>query len=110
MLSAVTKVNRHEAMGLINDAVVDCGGWVEGHTLLSNFATVFRFELPASGLQRFLEKMESLSVRLDEASLATATEVLRGKPSPDKELPLSLNVTFIHNEPDLKQTIPAVPG
>ena len=34
-----------------------------------------------------------------------------GEPLADgEEIAVSLNVTFIHNEPDLRQVVPAIPG
>lgn len=108
MLSAVTKVGRHQVMADINDAVIGAGGWVVNHTLYANLATVFQLMMPAHRVVAFLEALEELHVRLDSESLAQA-DVLRGNANED-ELPLCLNVTFIHNEPDLRREVPAVPG
>lgn len=110
MLSAVTRTDRHTAMTEVNDAVLTSGGWVEGHTLLSNIATVFRLEISAEGLEAFLARLPGIGIRLDEDSLEAARKVAGLSGDRSVERPVSLNLTFIHDEPDLRRTVPAVPG
>ena len=114
MLSAVTRVNRHEVMSGINDIVVACGGWIEGHTLFSNIAATFRFVLPASGLAGFGARVDALGVHLDAASLEAlaARSLGAGEAGEVGEADVAgaLAVTFVHDEPDLRREIPAVPG
>lgn len=109
MLSAVTWANRHDAMAGINDAVLAAGGWIEGHTLFSNIATTFRIELPEGRIPALAEALETLGILLDDESRDRLAAL---RPPPDKgaERALSLSVTFIHNEPDLRREVPMVPG
>jgi len=110
MLSAVTRKDRHQVMTEVNDAVFQLGGWIEGHTLLSNIATVFKLELPFKGLQMFADKLAALQVLLDDDSkeaIATGSDSAR---EPSVDCRVTLNVTFLHNEPDLRRKVPAVPG
>lgn len=115
MLSAVTRVNRHTAMRDIDDIVVSCGGWIEGHTLFSNIAATFRFVLPASGLEPFAARLDDAGLHLDAAGLAALAERARSGPADEtglggEEVAGALAVTFVHDEPDLRREIPAVPG
>jgi len=110
MLSGFTGVDRHLAMTQVNDAVLESGGWVESHTLLSNMATVFVLEISAEGLKAFVERLAIIGVRLDAASLVDAMSALARAGDPAVERPVSLNLTFIHDEPDLRREVPAVPG
>lgn len=109
MLSAVTRVNRHTAMQQINDLVVSCGGWIEGHTLFSNIAATFRFVLPAGRLEGFAGAVDAVGVHLDAASMQALGERVQAVAAA-AEVSGSLSVTFIHDEPDLRREIPAVPG
>lgn len=110
MLSGITRTDRHRAMAAVNDAVLQSGGWVEGHTLLSNIATVFRLELSAQALDALLPRLAGLDIRLDADSLEAAGEMIRSARDRCLEHPVSLNLTFLHDEPDLRRPVPAVPG
>jgi hypothetical protein len=108
MLSGVTRANRFEVTAAIDDAVAASGGWIDGHTLLSNIATIFRFVVPAGQLHRLMERMAEAHVTMDPESLALVAAAT-GRP-PETEQAGSIAVTFIHDEPDLRRDVPAVPG
>jgi hypothetical protein len=110
MLTGVTHANRHQVTADVNDAVVSSGGWVTDHTFFSNIATNFRMVLAPAGLARFHELVLKAGVHLDEESEAALADLIAKEKGLPEELPASLNVTFIHNEPDLRREVPAVPG
>ncbi|MBD1546654.1 hypothetical protein [Roseibium aggregatum] len=110
MLSGLTRQNRHAVMGDLNDAILKAGGWVEGHSLFSNIATTFRLVLPASALGLFRTAVRDTGVALDDDSAAKLDDLGAAERSGDEEVSLTLNVTFIHEEPDLRRDVPAVPG
>jgi len=105
--SAITKTDRQTAISAIDAAVSSAGGWMMGHSLFSNISAAFRMSVPAQGYTVLGEKLADAGIRLDQASLETLAEIASDN---DQELVAALNVTFIHNEPDLRHTIPAVPG
>lgn len=105
-LSAVTRTDRHEAISAIDDAVSSADGWMVGHTLFSNISAAFRVALPGNRLAAFGDKLSAAGIRLDQASL----DIVAEPEDSDKEIGVALSVTFIHNEPDLKHVIPAIPG
>lgn len=110
MLTGVTRANRHQVSADINDGVIAAGGWVSDHTFFSNIATTFRVVLPPEGLGRFRDLVTAAGVHLDVDSEAAIDALLEKQKGLPEEIPASLNVTFIHDEPDLKREIPAVPG
>ncbi|MCD2180205.1 hypothetical protein [Rhizobium sp. C1] len=110
MLTGVTHANRHQVTADINDAVVSAGGWVSDHTFLSNIATNFRMVLPPQGLARFRDLVTTAGVHLDAESETAVADLIANEKGLPEELPASLNVTFIHDEPDLRREVPAVPG
>ena len=107
MLAAVTKINRHAAMALVNDLVVELGGWISGHTLYGNMAAAFHSNLPPARLADFSARLDAAQIRLDESGAAGIDAAAR---SGSEECRLSLNITFIHGEPDITHPVPAVPG
>lgn len=110
MLAGVTKRNRHAVMADVNDIVAGLGGWIIGHTLLSNIATTFRLALPADRLEAFRAGVAAAGVVLDAESSHVVSDAIAEQHQMDAEITASLNVTFMHDEPDLRREIPAVPG
>ena len=107
-LSSVTKKNRQDALSIINSEVLSAGGWIISHTLFSNIAATFRFEIPANNLASMQRRLEDQAIRMDTDSQKC---IERLDPAAGKEdIVAILNITFIHDEPDLRHTIPAIPG
>jgi hypothetical protein len=110
MLAGVTRVNRHAAMADINDAVLRANGWVAGHTLFSNIATTFQIALPPARYVPFCSELEAMGIALDDESRTAVAALDADSRTADAVIQASLNITFIHNEPDLRRDIPSVPG
>lgn len=110
MLSGVTHENRHQVSADINDAVVAAGGWITDHTFFSNIATTFRAILAPSGLAVFRHRVTAIGVHLDAESMEKLAALIENEKGLPEEIPASLNVTFIHDEPDLRREVPAIPG
>lgn len=110
MISGVTKADRHQVTADVNNAISAAGGWVVNHTLFSNIAITIQFSLPSRRLDEFLDRVIAASVKLDDDSIARI-RAMDEKPSPKPaDVTASLNITFMHNEPDLRRENPAVPG
>ncbi len=105
-LSGVTRGNRYDMTAAISGAVTGAGGWIIDHALFSNVAACIRFAVPAHGLTGFRDRILAAGVALDAESLDAIGAVAPA----ETELTVALNVTFVHDEPDLRRTVPAVPG
>jgi hypothetical protein len=98
-LAIVTRIERNLALSKIRDCVSGQGGWIVDHTLFSNMAANLNVEVPLAALPDFLNALKQAGFT----------------PKPDGALPTgdsgdirgSLSITFIHNDPDLKQAVPA---
>lgn len=110
MLAAMTKRNRHQAMADLNDAIMATGGWVIDHTLFSNIATTFRAAVPQKQLASFFDSLDSLEIHVDEDGKRDIAALLAENRDGLSEMEISLNVTFIHDEPDIRREVPMVPG
>ena len=85
------------------DTIVAQGGWVEDVRLYSNIMTKINLVIPANKIAGFVSALNGQGIHVEAAADAV-------KAAGDAEARLSLQLTFIHNEPDLIREIPQVPG
>jgi len=110
MISGVTKANRHQVTADVGAAISGTDGWVIDHTMFSNIAITIQFSVPSQNLEELRNRIIAAGVKLDDDSI-TKIQTLVGKHAPKPiDVTASLNITFIHNEPDLRREIPAVPS
>lgn len=110
MMSGVSRANRHQVTANINDAISATGGWVINHTLFSNITITIQCSLPAKRLDEFRDQVITAGVRLDDDSIAKCQAMVTKHAAEPIDITASLNITFIHDEPDLRREVPAVPG
>lgn len=109
-IGGMTSADRHRVTSDIGDAISGTGGWIINHTLASNIALSLRFSVTSKALGDFRDRVIAADVKLNDESLSriqTMTEKLSAIPT---DITVTLNVTFIHDGPDLRQPVPAVPG
>ena len=103
-LSAGTHDQRHAVSTRVLDALGRVGV-VEDARQHSNKEVAIRFSLAPGGMPAFRKALAELPLRL---SLASAAELAS---APEEEpATVWLVITFVHDEPDLRITAPAVPG
>lgn len=110
-LNASTRTDRHESMALIRETFAEHSGWILDVHLFSNISVNFNFEIELSHLFDVVGALEERGVKFNRRSHAFLDEQkgqLEGQDIPNSMG--TLQVTFIHNDPDLRQVIPAVPG
>ncbi|MBC2772834.1 hypothetical protein H6M51_08175 [Rhizobium sp. AQ_MP] len=104
MLNAVTRIERKAATSFVFDTVNRLGGWIDDVHMYSNLMNTIRFTLPAGAFAGLLEA-------LGEGGIAVETPARLGTiRDPSAERMATLQLTFIHDEPDLKREIPSIPG
>ncbi len=108
-MNGVTSADRHEVTAAVDRVILGFEGWVVDHTLFSNIAITLRLSLPMGKLDDFRQRLGEAGVRLDDASPEPAHSIAPDDDG-EAEITVSLNITFIHDEPDLRRTVPAVPG
>jgi len=104
-LSATTRVQRHDATARAEEIINRCGGWIVDFSLFSNIMTVLRFEVPVARLPELARGLAEADLHLDEPS-QTALRAMTG----EGEVFGTLQLTFIHGEPDLRREVPPIPG
>lgn len=66
------------------------------------------FEVPGANLDRFATTLVQTGLHLSQESTNQLTHA--DNSTQGKELAGTLQITFVHNEPDLSREVPAVPG
>jgi hypothetical protein len=102
-----TNEDRHRVTSAASDAVGDAGGYVLDYKQFSNLAICFTIELPATGFSKLRNKLAELKVILEPP---TEKEIALGEETAELDIAGSLRIAFLHEEPDLRVPIPAVPG
>ena len=104
-LNAVTRTERHAAIGLVRTALSDAGAWVLDFLEYSNVSATIAFAVAADRVGRLSKALATLPFAWKEGDLAELAGPRRGE-----EIQGSLQIIFVHSEPDVKQIIPSVPG
>ena len=104
-LRGFTRVERLRSVGLVRDAIVGSNGWVTEFHEFSNLSICIEFELPAAALPGLAAALAAVEVRLSSGSEEMLQGVEGGEP-----VQCTLQVLFIHDEPDMRRTVLAVPG
>ncbi|MDQ0422473.1 hypothetical protein J2045_003521 [Peteryoungia aggregata LMG 23059] len=104
MLTAVTRVERRAATSFVFDTVNRIGGWIDDVRMYSNLMNTIRLTLPAGAFAVLVAALEEGGIMVDPLQdpgdlRDAATECMA-----------TLQLTFIHDEPDLKREVPTVPG
>jgi hypothetical protein len=107
MLQGKTDENRLSVTTAACKAVDNAGGYIFDVKQFSNLAICYMIELPADGFARLREALIGLNIMMDPPS---ELELQLGSGSSEAEVMGSLRITFLHDEPDLRIEIPAVPG
>ncbi len=106
LLTAATSRDRNVVTGFVFDHINALGGWVDDVNMYSNVMTVIRFTIKEDRIGGLLDALAAEGVAVDpgkeDAAILAAVR--------DIERSCSLQISFIHNEPDLKREIPAIPG
>lgn len=111
-LNASTKRDRHESMALVRESFANENGWILDVHLFSNISANFNFEIDLAHLFKVVAILEEAGVRFTSRSHRFLEEhrPMACEGSQPTECTGTLQVTFIHNDPDLRRVIPAVPG
>ncbi|MGX5665840.1 hypothetical protein ACWKW9_07655 [Rhizobium daejeonense] len=104
MLSAITRRERKDATTFVFDTVNDLGGWIDDVQMYSNIMNNIRITLPAGAYPKLFDLLNEAGIHIDRRPETSDT------PDSVSEQMATLQITFVHDEPDLRREVPAVPG
>ncbi len=107
-LSGFTRAERIQMTNQISEAINQAGAWITDFHLYSNIVICINFEVPIAHLDRLAASLQQTGLHLSQENLDQLAPVKEA--TLKQELAGTLQITFIHNEPDLRREIPAVPG
>ncbi len=103
MLMAITRLDRQTVTAAVLDAINSADGWVEDVRIYSNIMTLVRFVIDAGRLPALVGQFGMIGLDVSEPRPGAAS-------AQTGETITSLQITFVHNAPDLKIPVPPVPG
>ena len=108
-LDGFTRAERIGMTDRVSEAISKAGAWITDFHLYSNILICINFEVPSANLDRLAATLQETGLYLSQESLEQLMGV-NDSTLKEKELIGTLQITFVHNEPDLLREIPAVPG
>lgn len=99
----------------VKEAILEGGGYLLDFHLFSNTAICLNFEVSVGNIEKLAHLLTATNLRLNQES----HELLAGCCHQSGEIEESvkatdvvgtLNITFIHSEPDLRREVPPIPG
>ena len=108
-LDGFTKAERIQMTARVSEAINQAGAWITDFHQYSNVLICINFEVPIANLDRLAVSLQETGLHLSQESLE---QLMAASDSTLKETELvgTLQITFVHNEPDLLREVPAVPG
>ncbi|MEK6286440.1 MAG: hypothetical protein AABO57_11915 [Acidobacteriota bacterium] len=99
----------------VRSALAASAAWVLDVKQFSNVSVCFSFEIPGNRVARLREALAAADLRLtresnDSFASFSASNESAGEGSQTTDVAGTLQITFIHNEPDLKIEVPRIPG
>jgi hypothetical protein len=108
-LEGLTTADRLGMLTQVSEAINQSGAWITDFHQYSNLLICINFQVPNTSLGKLAVTLSATGLHLSQKSLEQLMPIADMTP-PESELIGTLQITFIHNEPDLLREIPAVPG
>ncbi len=106
-LNGITRVDRLAMTCRLRQAITDSGGFITDFRQFSNKSICLNFEIESSHVARLHAALLATDLQLS-AETEESLESLEGEQG--AEVAGTLQATFVHDEPDLRIPVPAVPG
>ena len=97
----------------VERAISDSGGWVLEHKMFSNLSICLVFEITSEKMPELGANLRATGLTLtreSDAALELLAREADGGAGADQEIFGSVQVLFIHGEPELRTEVPPIPG
>ncbi|HEY0738494.1 MAG TPA: hypothetical protein VGD69_26480 [Herpetosiphonaceae bacterium] len=113
-LNGMTTIERHTMIERVKAALGESGAYILNFHMFSNAALVLQFEVPSDRVAQLGPALQATGLRLEQRSQELLAEwdsqIAARRAGEPRDIPGTLQITFIHNEPDLIIEVPMVPG
>jgi hypothetical protein len=114
-INGITRRDRHEMISRVKEAILQGGGFIVDFHMFSNLSICLNFEISAGKICALSAALKRTELRLTEESHELLADYCRQAEqlpveTGASELAGTLEITFIHNEPDLRIEVPPIPG
>jgi len=107
-INASTHADRIDMTSRAEQALTGTGGWILDFKQFSNISISISFEISTKNLGRLYQALKATGLDLSRQSDEALSNY--GDLKNQADIQASLQITFIHNEPDLRRDVPAIPG
>lgn len=109
-LNGIATIDRHEMIERVKTALSQSGAYILNFHMFSNASLVLQFEAPSDQLARLGPALQATGLRLEQRSQEILDAWGKQAAAKARDIPGTLQITFIHTEPDLIIEVPMVPG
>jgi hypothetical protein len=109
-LNGVTTIARHDMISRVKNAFLKGGGYILDFHMFSNISICINFEVPLGNIGALYSSRRETSLRLNQESHDLLAGCCAQLPGEKSSVAGTLQITFIHNEPDLRIECPPIPG
>jgi hypothetical protein len=114
-LNGITSIDRHEMISRVKEAILKGGGSILDFHMFSNLSICLNFELTVGKIEKLYDALTATGLRLSEESRRLLENCCEGLEQLEEkarasEVTATLEITFIHSEPDLRMEAPPIPG
>jgi hypothetical protein len=99
----------------VKEAISTGGGYILDFHMFSNASICINFEVPVGNIEKLYSSLTETSLHLSPESHELLADCCKQLERPGREPKVidvvgTLQITFIHNEPDLRIECPPIPG
>ena len=110
-LCYVTRAERRATIRLGSDTIVASGDSILDHGFFSNVSVSLLIEIRRSGLLVLADRLEGIGlVPAPDNHPEPPMEAEAANTASDQMVSATVQITFVHDDPDLSHPVPAVPG
>ena len=113
-LIAFTREHRTDVIARVRDTFNACGGWITDFHEFSNVSLCLNFEIPAQNIVELCTALRAAGLDLNQEDQPAPSAASSPPPATSDAAATdsvgTLQITFIHNEPDLIIPVPPIPG